>query len=133
MATKFQTAGNLVKKVKTMMKYVPPWLRIAKITVDNRTSFELSNGSQIKPTAVSADAGRSEALSLLVIDEAAFVDGLDELWTGLQPTLSTGGRCIAISTPNGAMGWFYDKWVEADQGLNDFNTCLLYTSDAADE
>ncbi len=49
------------------------------ISIDNRTSFELSNGSQIKASSTSSDAGRSEALSLLVIDEAAHVEGLDEL------------------------------------------------------
>ena len=71
-------------------------------TIDNRTSFELSNGSQIKAASTSGDAGRSEALSLLIIDEAAHIDGLDDLWTGLYTTLSRGGRCIALSTPNGA-------------------------------
>ena len=71
MATKFNTAANLVKKVKAIMRNLPPWIRISEISVDNRTSFELSNGSQIKATSTSGDAGRSEALSLLVIDEAA--------------------------------------------------------------
>ena len=79
MATKFSTAANLVKKVKAVMRNLPPWIRIADISVDNRTSFELSNGSQIKATSTSGDAGRSEALSLLVIDEAAHVEGLSEL------------------------------------------------------
>ena len=64
MATKFATAGNLVKKVKGIMRNVPDWLSIATITVDNRTSFELSNGSSIKAASTSGDAGRSEALSL---------------------------------------------------------------------
>ena len=79
MATKFSTAGNLVKKVKAIIKHVPAWMQIAKVVVDNRTSFELSNGSQIKASSTSGDAGRSEALSLLVIDEAAHVEGLDDL------------------------------------------------------
>ena len=83
MATKFQTAANLVKKVKSIMKNLPEWMQIASISIDNRTSFELSNASQIKASTTSSDAGRSEALSLLVIDEAAHVEGLDELWTGL--------------------------------------------------
>ena len=48
MATKFSTAGNLVKKVKGVMRNLPDWLRIASIDVDNRNSFELSNGSSIK-------------------------------------------------------------------------------------
>ena len=48
MATKFQTASNLVKKVKAIIKTLPEWIQIANISVDNRSSFELSNGSQIK-------------------------------------------------------------------------------------
>ncbi len=125
MATKFGTASNLVKKVKAMMKNLPPWIRISNIKVDNRSSFELHNGSQIKATSTSGDAGRSEALSLLVIDEAAHVDGLDELWTGLYPTLSTGGRCIALSTPNGVGNWFHKTYVDADNMENDFHPINL--------
>jgi hypothetical protein len=125
MATKFGTASNLVKKVKAMMKNLPPWIRISDIKVDNRSSFELGNGSQIKATSTSGDAGRSEALSLLVIDEAAHVDGLDELWTGLYPTLSTGGRCIALSTPNGVGNWFHKTYAGAETMENDFHPVNL--------
>jgi len=124
-ATKFQTAANLVKKVKSMMLYLPPWLRIASIKIDNRTSFVLTNGSEVKASSTSGDAGRSEALSLLVIDEAAHVEGLEDLWTGLYPTLSTGGRCIALSTPNGVGNWFHKVYVEADAGINDFHPVVL--------
>jgi|TARA_R110002074_G_scaffold359731_2_gene532310 hypothetical protein len=119
-ATKFGTAANLVKKVKAIHKHLPEWMKIASIFIDNRTSFELTNGSQIKASSTSSDAGRSEALSLLVIDEAAHVEGLDDLWTGLYPTLSTGGRCIALSTPNGVGNWFHQTCVDAEIEKNDF-------------
>ena len=119
-ATKLATAANLVKKVKTILKNLPPWLKIADFNVDNKNSIELTNGSQVKASSTSGDAGRSEALSLLVIDEAAHIDGLDELWTGLYPTISTGGRCIAISTPNGVGDWFHETFVGAESGENEF-------------
>ena len=125
MATKFATAGNLVKKVKGIMRNVPDWLKIATISVDNRTSFELSNGSSIKAASTSGDAGRSEALSLLVLDEAAHIEGLEELWTGLYPTLSTGGRCIALSTPNGVGNWFHKTCTDAEGGANNFKLTTL--------
>ena len=124
-ATKFQTAANLVKKVKAITNNLPDFIKIAKISVDNRTAFELSNGSQIKAGTTSGDAGRSEALSLLVIDEAAHVDGLEDLWTGLYPTLSTGGRCIALSTPNGVGNWFHKTYVDAEAEDNDFHPINL--------
>jgi len=119
-ATKFSTAANLVKKVKAIIKALPAWLKISTVDIDNRTSFVLSNGSQIKASSTSGDAGRSEALSLLVIDEAAHVEGLEELWMGLYPTLSTGGRCIALSTPNGVGNWFHKTYTESESRLNDF-------------
>ena len=124
-ATKFSTAGNLVKKVKAIMRNLPDWMKVSTVTVDNRTSFELSNGSTIKAASTSGDAGRSEALSLLVIDEAAHIDGLDDLWTGLYPTLSTGGRCIALSTPNGVGNWFHKTYVDGEQNENEFHTVSL--------
>ena len=124
-ATKLGTATNLVKKVKQIIKNLPTWLMTSTIAIDNRTSFELSNGSQIKATSTSGDAGRSEALSLLVVDEAAFVDGMDELWTGLYPTLSTGGRCIALSTPNGVGNWFHKTYVDSENNANDFHHTVL--------
>ena len=124
-ATKLGTAANLVKKIKAIHKNLPPWLKISEITIDNRNSFELGNGSQVKASSTSGDAGRSEALSLLVIDEAAFVEGIDDLWAGLYPTLSTGGRCIALSTPNGVGNWFHKTYTEAEEGKNDFHTMRL--------
>ena len=124
-ATKFGTAANLVKKVKAIHKHLPEWMKLASISIDNRTSFELTNGSQIKASSTSSDAGRSEALSLLVIDEAAHVDGLEELWTGLYPTLSTGGRCIALSTPNGVGNWFHQTYASAEVKKNDFHFVRL--------
>jgi len=124
-ATKFSTAANLVKKVKALIKNVPDWIKIAQIHVDNRTAFELTNGSQIKASTTSADAGRSEALSLLVVDEAAHVPELEEMWKSLYPTLSTGGRCIALSTPNGVGNWFHQTYIDAEEERNSFKTTRL--------
>ena len=124
-ATKLQVAANLVKKVKLAIKNLPEWLQISKVIIDNRNSFELSNGSQIKASSTSGDAGRSEALSLLVVDEAAHVEGMSDLWTALYSTLSTGGRCIALSSPNGVGNWFHKTYIESIEGKNDFKSTKL--------
>jgi hypothetical protein len=84
------------------------------------------NGSQIKAIASNESAGRSEALSLLILDEAAFIEKIDVIWTAAQQTLATGGRCLAISTPNGVGNWFHKTWVDAKDGLNKFNTVKLH-------
>ena len=76
----------ILLKSKAIIKHLPALDENIRNYIDNRTSFELSNGSQIKGSSTSSDAGRSEALSLLVVDEAAHVEKLGELWTALYPT-----------------------------------------------
>jgi hypothetical protein len=123
-ATKLSTAVNFITKVKVMIDNLPPWLKIAKFE-GSRQEVRLTNGSWIKAIPTSEDAGRSEALSLLIIDEFAFIRGIDEIWTAIWPTLSTGGNAIIISTPNGAAGLYYELWTNAEKKLNDFNTIKL--------
>ena len=82
------TSKNLVTKVRVMFDNLPSWLKLKQIE-SNKLSMRLSNGSQIKAVASTGTSGRSEALSLVIIDEAAFVEGAEELWASLQQTLST--------------------------------------------
>lgn len=119
-ATSKDTAKNLVTKVRVMFQGLPSWLK-AKQEEDNKLSMRLTNGSQIKAIASSESAGRSEALSLLMIDEAAFIDNISEIWTAAQQTLATGGDCIVASTPNGIGGWFHKTWQNAIDGNNNFS------------
>jgi hypothetical protein len=123
-ATKLSTAMNFIKKVKVIIDNLPPWLLLPKYE-PSKQSIRFSNGSSITATPTSEDAGRSEALSLLIIDEAAIIKNFDELWTGLLPTISTGGRAIILSTPYGVGGTYYKLWTEAEAGVNDFNPIRL--------
>jgi hypothetical protein len=95
-AIKQDVAKNLVTKVRVMYDNLPTWLRIQE-EEHNKLSLKLKNGSQVRAVASSPDAGRSDALSLLVLDEAAFIEHINDIWASAQPTLSTGGACIAIS------------------------------------
>lgn len=124
-ATKLAVAQNFIRKVKTYIKSMPNWLLIPVITANNKQQVEFSNGSQIKAVPTSEDAGRSEALSLLIVDEAAFVRNFDELWMGLYPTLSTGGRAILLSTPNGVGGQYHELYTKAERKENEFNHIKL--------
>ena len=124
-ATKLATAQNFIKKVKVMLQNLPSWLIMPSIKSDTKQVIEFSNGSSIKAIPTSDDAGRSEALTLLIVDEAAFIGNFDELWTGLYPTLSTGGRAIVLSTPNGVGGQYHKLYVEGESGSNEFNTIKL--------
>ena len=120
-ATKQETAKNMVTKVKFMYESLPSWLKSSsKPDEANKLTLRLPNGSQIKATSASSDAGRSEAVSLLIIDEAAFIHSIGEIWASAQQTLATGGGCIALSTPYGTGNWFHQTWVSAEMGDNSF-------------
>ena len=118
-ATKQETAKNMVTKVKFMFENLPSWLKITA-EENNKLTLRLSNGSQVKAVSAAGDAGRSEAVSLLVIDEAAFIDGIGEIWASAQQTLATGGGAIVLSTPYGTGNWFHQTWVKAEAGENQF-------------
>jgi hypothetical protein len=127
-AIKQDTAKNLITKVRVMHEMLPSWLRVGT-EEDNRLSLRLKNGSQIKAVSSAPDAARSEALSLLVIDEAAFIDKIEEIWTSAQQTLATGGSAILLSTPNGTGNLFHKTWVEAERGDGQFNPIKLHWSE----
>jgi hypothetical protein len=124
-ATKQAVAVNIVKKVKLAIKALPPWLILPEIKSSTKQHIEFTNGSMIKAIPTSEDAGRSEALSLLIIDEAAFIRNFDELWMGLYSTLSTGGRAIILSTPNGMGGKYYELYTQAESKQNKFHGIRL--------
>jgi hypothetical protein len=127
-ATKVTVAKNLVEKVRVMHDLLPVWLRDGgnSSVEDNKLSLKLKNGSQVKAIASSPDAGRSEALSLLVVDEAAFIRDIDDIWLSAQSTLSTGGSAVILSTPNGVGNFFHKTWVAGEAGENGFNCINLH-------
>lgn len=124
-ATKMSVAQQFITKVKVMIRSLPAWLVLPQIVTNNKQLLEFSHGSTIKAISTSDDAGRSEALSLLIIDEAAFVRNFDTIWTGIYPTISTGGRVIVLSTPNGVGGQYYKLYTDGEAGLNEFNAIRL--------
>ena len=119
LATTQATARNLVTKVQFMWENLPTWLKVDSAE-NNKLSLRLVNGSKIQAKSSNADAARSEAVSLLIIDEAAFIDNIAETWASAQQTLATGGGAIVLSTPYGTGNWFHQTWVKAENGENDF-------------
>lgn len=123
-ATGAEVAKNLITKIRIMYQNLPSWLRVPA-KEDNKMSLLLTNGAKVQAIASSPERARSEALSLLVIDEAAFIEHMDDIWTSAQQTLSTGGNCIILSTPNGVGNFYHKMWSESEEGINGFNTIKL--------
>lgn len=90
-----QVAMNLIRKIKLMYQSMPTWLR-EPLTTDNKQSLYFKNNSFVKAASANPNAGVSEALSLLIFDEAAILTQnlASQIWTAAMPTLSTGGDCI---------------------------------------
>lgn len=99
-------AKKVLKKIKFMYKNLPSYLQ--EPIINGRTgefgsvsTIEFANGSVIESIPTSDQAGRSESLSLLVIDEAAIVRWASTIWASAFPTLSTGGSAIVNSCITG--------------------------------
>lgn len=94
------TAKKVLKKIKFMYKNLPWYLQTPIINgrageFGSASMIEFDNGSFIESIPTSSEAGRSESLSLLVIDEAAIVRWAAQIWAAAFPTLS----CSIGSTP----------------------------------
>lgn len=125
-ATKLEIAKNFIAKVRLMFDSLPEWLVLPNIDGESVKYLKFSNNSQIVAIPTSADAGRSYAITFLVIDEAAHIENFEELWTGLLPTLSaTKGKAVLISSPLGVGSLFHQIWIGASEGKNDFNAIEL--------
>jgi hypothetical protein len=76
----------------------------------SKPEIRLDNGSRIVALPGNAETIRGySAPALVVIDEAAFCDA--ELFDAVQPMLATcNGRFVAVSTPYGARGRFWELW-----------------------
>lgn len=82
---------------------------------DNALSLQLINGSIVYALPGHPDTVRGYSPNLLLIDEAAYTS--DALYTASMPSLAaTGGDMVAISTPNGQRGWYWNEW--AGQGAD---------------
>lgn len=120
-ANKQDNAQGFIRKIKTFIKKSPDWM-VPQLESDNKKSIELMNGSKVTAQATTGDAGRSESLSLLVVDEAAMIENskVDDLWAAAYPTLSLGGSAIIISTPKGVASFYHKQWLSAVNKESDF-------------
>lgn len=131
LSIKDRVAKKILRRIKFMYKNLPDYMRVKVINgrgedIGTATELEFANGSMITSIPTTEDAGRSEAVSLFVIDEAAIIRWADRIWAALFPTLSTGGRAILNSTPYGVGNLFHKIWVNACSGGNLFNPIRLH-------
>ena len=131
-ANKQETAKEFLKKIRDFTVQLPGWMDVYRPLnseswfdpeKNSSSHYKLWNGSEVKAVASSKDALRGYTPSVIVVDEAAFIEGNkgEEFYTAAQPSLSTGGRSILISTPNGHDPLYHKAYVTAERGKNNFN------------
>jgi hypothetical protein len=89
----------------------------------NKGSITLENGSKLFASATSGSAIRGSSISLLYIDEAAFVENWAEFFTSVYPTITSGKetKVLMTSTPNG-LNHIYKLFQDSIEGRNNYKT-----------
>lgn len=122
-SNKNSNAMEMIARIQFAYENLPDWIKPG-IQEDKWNKHELGfdNNSRIISTATSEDSGRGLTVGLLYADELGFVPPniADEFWTSMMPTLSTGGRSIVTSTPNGDSNLFAQLWRGAELGANGY-------------
>jgi len=121
-ANKRDTAIELSNKIKDFLRQWPDWMNVGFDPDKNSESrYRLNNGCEVKAVATSKDALRGFAPTMLIFDEAAFIEAGEDFWAASMASLSTGGKVILISTPNGHDPIYYPIYNQSLTGENNFH------------
>jgi hypothetical protein len=126
-ANKMDTAVEMANKVRAFVEQWPKWLGVTFSAEKNsQRHFKLTNGCEVKAVATSKDALRGYTPTILIFDEAAYINADEDFWSACMASLSTGGKVIVISTPNGFDPIYYSIYSQAVKGMNDFKITEMY-------
>ena len=126
-AHKYTGAQEIMQRVRYAYENCPDYIK-AGVTTYNKGSLDFENGSRIVSATTTENTGRGMSITLLYLDEFAFVRPsiAKEFWTAITPTLSTGGKAIITSTPNSDEDQFAFIWKGANKTEDEFgNTTEL--------
>lgn len=121
LANKAAQAREIVARITTSLESIPFFLQVGNKSL-NKGSMEFANRSRIISAATSSSSIRGQSMSLLYIDEAAFIPNDFEFYESTYPVITSGkeSRVIITSTPKGARGLFYKLYREAEEGTNEY-------------
>ena len=110
-------AGDIAEKA---MHNFPYWMFDAdKAMITRHEKKFIDTGSKL--CFYTPEAARGKSATYIIIDEAAFIDNMEEHWKAMYPVIATGGSVEVISTVNGLGNWYEMMYHEAEAGLNFFN------------
>jgi hypothetical protein len=120
-AHKYAGAQEIMQRVRYAYENCPDHIKAGAVDY-NKGSLTFDNGSRIVSATTTENTGRGLSISLLYLDEFAFVRPTiaQEFWTSITPTLSTGGKAIITSTPNSDEDQFALIWKGANKCEDEF-------------
>ena len=120
-AHKYTGAQEIMQRVRYAYENCPDYIK-AGATTYNKGNLDFENGSRIVSATTTENTGRGMSITLLYLDEFAFVRPsiAREFWTAITPTLSTGGKAIITSTPNSDEDQFAFIWKGANKTEDEF-------------
>ncbi len=120
-AHKYAGAQEIMQRIRYAYENCPNHIKAGVVTY-NKGSLDFDNGSRIISATTTENTGRGLSISLLYLDEFAFVRPTiaSEFWTSITPTLSTGGKAIITSTPNSDEDQFALIWKQANKTEDEF-------------
>jgi len=126
-ANKLDTSVEMAGKIRAFMDQWPSWFGVGFSNEKNsQRHYKLTNGCEVKSVATSKDALRGYTPTILIFDEAAFIEADNDFWSACMASLSTGGKVIVISTPNGFDPIYYSIYDQCLRGMNDFKITEMY-------
>jgi hypothetical protein len=121
-ANKRDTAIEMANKIRHFIDQWPDWINVGfSVDKNSESRFRLNNGCEVKAVATSADALRGYTPTILIFDEAAYIEAGDDFWAASMASLSTGGKIILISTPNGFDPIYHGVYDQSIRKMNDFH------------
>ena len=126
-ANKLDTSMEMANKIRSFIDQWPKWVGTGfSADKNSQRHYKLTNGCEVKAVATSRDALRGYTPTILVFDEAAFIEADGDFWAACMASLSTGGKVIVVSTPNGFDQIYYEIYNQAVKGMNQFKISEMF-------
>jgi hypothetical protein len=126
-ANKLDTSMEMANKIRAFVDQWPKWVGTGfSADKNSQRHYKLTNGCEVKAVATSRDALRGYTPTILVFDEAAFIEADNDFWAACMASLSTGGKVIVVSTPNGYDPIYYEIYDQSTKGINNFKISEMF-------
>ena len=135
LANKGDAAREVLDRVKIAYEALPKWIQQG-VEEWNKGNITLENGCKIYAGTTTSSAIRGKSISFLYLDEVAFIEGYDEFFASVYPTISSGEstKLLMTSTPNG-LNHFWKTCKGAEEGTNgyEFTKVMWYDVPGRDD